>query len=227
VAKLSLPVASAFLEPDGITPAKGSITFKLFAPGDTGCTGTPVATSVVAVSGDGMYKASTGTITGTLTPTTPGTYQWTASYSGDPPNTLGVTEGCGGTNEASLLIQLPTSISTAQSFDPHDSATITAPSGAGPLSGTVDFQLFVNTTSSCTTGLPAFDSGPITINGGPTGLSQTVSVDSNQLYNTTGTTFNWLVTYTSGNPGQKSVTSSCTNESSSLTINNGSTITSS
>lgn len=168
---------------------------------------------MVSVSGDGSYKASSGTITGTLSPTTPGTYQWTASYSGDPPNTLGVTEGCGGPNEASLLIQLHPTIATDQSFVPNDSAQIMVGAGAGNLAGSVEFQLFVN--SPTCAGTAAYDkSFPVS---GSTNVK--VSTDNSTAYSTNGTTFSWLVTYTSTNPGHTGVTSSCNSENSSLTIN--------
>jgi hypothetical protein len=206
-------LSGTFPEPDGITPAKGTITFKLFAPGDTTCSGTPVASSVVPVSGDGSYKASSGTVTGTLTPSLPGTYQWTASYSGDPPNTLGVTEGCGGTNEASLLIQLNPTIATDQSFVPNDKAEIKVGTGAGNLAGSVEFQLYVNS-PTCANAAVYDKSFPVS---GSTDFTQ--STDNTTSYSTNGTTFSWKVTYTSTNPGHTGVTSSCNSENSMLTIN--------
>jgi hypothetical protein len=173
-----------------------------------------VGTSVVQVSGDGSYKASSGAITGTLSPTTPGTYQWTASYSGDPPNTLGVTEACGGTNEASLLIQLHPSIGTDQSFVPNDTAEIKVATGAGNLAGTVRFQLFVNNAHCDPTVNAAVYDKSFQVSGS---TDFTQSTDNATAYSTSGTTFSWLVTYKSSNPGHTDVTSSCT-EQSSLTI---------
>src|SRR5262245_56530512 len=43
-------------------------------------------------------------ITGTLTPSAPGTYYWIASYSGDPVNTLPKNNTCDGTNETSKVV---------------------------------------------------------------------------------------------------------------------------
>jgi len=54
----------------------GSITFTLTAPGST-----TVDTERVTVSGDGTYNTPNGFL-----PSTPGTYEWAASYSGDPNN---------------------------------------------------------------------------------------------------------------------------------------------
>ena len=58
----------------------GSITFKLFAPGVDPCDplSTAVYTETVSVSGNGPYSTVTGFVA-----TTAGTYEWTASYSGD------------------------------------------------------------------------------------------------------------------------------------------------
>jgi hypothetical protein len=211
-------------EPNG-SPAAGTITFNLYGPGDTTCS-TPIETSVVNVSGDGDYSANTGTLSGTLgslTPTAPGTYLWIASYSGDLPNTTAVSGSCGDANEASLLIQLNPSISTAQSFVPNDTAEITVSSGAGDLAGSVDFQLFVNN-PTCDTGVgvAVYDSGAIDVaTGTGNGLDRTVASHNATSYKLDGTTFNWLVTYTSTNQGITNVTSSCETEHSSISVSNG------
>jgi len=143
-------------------------------------------------------------------------YQWIATYSGDAPNTLGVSSVCG--DEASVIILLQPSISTAQRFVPNDSATIEVAAGGGDLAGSVRFRLF--TTADCS---------------GSTLIDQTVAVSgaSPQTVETTNTTaitatqanLSWLVQYTSTNPSHKGVQSVCHNENSSLTIDNGSTST--
>jgi PEP-CTERM motif len=61
----------------GLNPT-GTITFLLAAPG-----GSTVDTETVSVSGNGAYMTPTGfTLPGMAT----GTFDWTASYSGDPNN---------------------------------------------------------------------------------------------------------------------------------------------
>jgi hypothetical protein len=211
-------------KPNG-SPAGGTITFNLYGPGDTTCS-TPIETSVVNVSGDGDYSANTGTLSGTLgslTPTVPGTYLWVASYSGDLPNTTAVSGHCGDANEASLLIQLNPSLSTQQSFVPNDQAHVTVDAGAGDLAGNVEFKLFVNNPTCDTNVSPAaYDSGTIDITTGTgTGRDRTVVSHNTTSYGTDGTTFNWLVTYTSTNQGHTSQTSSCTTEHSSIAVSNG------
>jgi hypothetical protein len=61
----------------GVNPT-GTITFELFAPGNTT---TPVDTEKVAVNGNGVYSTPTGFV-----PAVAGTYQWVATYSGDSNN---------------------------------------------------------------------------------------------------------------------------------------------
>lgn len=153
--------------------ATGTITFKLYGPSATpvctdpatGVTGNLVGTSVVNVSGDSsatkIYRAGDGTITGSLSPTTPGTYYWRASYSGDSPNTLpgpkdasngAIFTPCGEENESSFVRQIPTEIKTKQSWYPNDTASIKSTIASDNLAagGTVDFFLYNNAT--CTAG---------------------------------------------------------------------------
>src|SRR5207247_10643941 len=56
----------------------GSIPFRLFGAGDSSCSGSAVFTQTVTVNGNGTYSTTGGYVA-----TAPGTYQWTASYSGD------------------------------------------------------------------------------------------------------------------------------------------------
>jgi hypothetical protein len=66
----------------------GSITFKLYPPGNTACTGTPAYQQVVTVNGNGTYSTTPGFVSNAV-----GTWRWTASYSGDANNTPAVS-GC-------------------------------------------------------------------------------------------------------------------------------------
>jgi len=69
----------------GASPT-GSVTFTLFAPGDTTCS-TPIAAKTVALSGE---TASSGAVTAGSA----GTYNWVAAYSGDANNSA-ATSPCG------------------------------------------------------------------------------------------------------------------------------------
>jgi hypothetical protein len=212
-------LANTAPKPNG-DPAGGTITFTAYGPHANTTTCTTVAyTSVVNVSGNGNYTASSGT-GGTFTPTAAGTYNWIAVYSGDSPNTLGVSGLCGDANEGSVVISLQPTMTTAQRFVPNDAATITVASGGGNLAGSVVFRLYVND-ATCA-GTAAYTSGAIDITSGSgTGLSRTVLSGNTTAYTTTGTTFHWVVSYTSTNAAHQNVTSGCGNEHSSITIDNG------
>jgi hypothetical protein len=196
--------------------AAGTITFKLFGPSSTGC-GTQVtaATKVVNVSGNGDYNTS-------FTPTAAGDYHWVAVYSGDSPNTNGITHNasCTDTNEDVTVNTVPSTISTNQKWVPNDSATVSAPAGTGNLSGTVSFTLY---RSSDCTGTVVY--GPVNVN--VSGSSpQTVSTSNSTAITTAnGANFSWSVAYDSDNSAQRDIPASC-QETSALTIANGSSVSS-
>lgn len=58
----------------------GSVTFRLFGPGNQFCTGSPVFTSTKTVAGSASYTSDA------FRPTASGTYQWLVTYSGDANN---------------------------------------------------------------------------------------------------------------------------------------------
>ncbi|WP_285617860.1 vWA domain-containing protein [Actinoallomurus iriomotensis] len=64
----------------------GTVTFRLYAPGDTGCA-TPIATRTDTLSGSGTAAS------GDVTIGAAGTYRWTAAYGGDANNNA-VTSPC-------------------------------------------------------------------------------------------------------------------------------------
>jgi uncharacterized repeat protein (TIGR01451 family) len=122
----------------GFNPG-GTITFSLYGPSaKPDCSGDPVYTNTVDVSGNGDYNS------GDFTPTTAGSYYWVASYSGDV-NNIGSSGSCGDDGETSTIAQQPTSINTAATDaaigDPvHDVATLSgATADAG---GTITFNLY-------------------------------------------------------------------------------------
>ena len=117
------------------------------------------------------------------------------------------------------IILNPT-ISTAQSFVPNDSATVTVSSTQGDLAGSVVFKLYDNATCS---GTPLYSSGSVPIASGTgTGVNKTVSSANTTAY-TVSTTFSWLVTYTSTNTRHNDATSVCDLEHSSISIDNNHT----
>jgi hypothetical protein len=210
------------VEPDGSTPAKGTITFKLYGPSaSVSCIDPPssganlVAVVTIGVNGDNNYKASNGSVqSGTLSPTSPGTYWWSASYDGDSPNTSGVTEACGGNNESSIVVKLNSTITTNQAWTPQDSATI------DHSGGTVAFSLYKND-PTCSAAAKVY--GPDTEN--VTGNGPFIASTNNTLYSistvNSGDTYYWKAVYTSGDAQHKDVTENCTEMTAFNSLNNG------
>jgi hypothetical protein len=206
--------------------ASGTITFTLFGPETassacgpqvTDAQGNPI-TFTRAVSGDGTYPTASQAAV-SFTPTQPGTYHWKAQYSGNLPNTLGTAihnANCDQGDEEVVVTSVPSSMTTAQSFIPNDSATISAPQG-GNLAGSVRFQAYKS--SDCT-GTAIVDETKTVSGSSP----QTVST-TNTTVSTTDPNISWKVEYDSTNPAQRDIPASC-HESSTLTITNGGTISS-
>jgi hypothetical protein len=196
--------------------AGGTITFTLLKDDcSTLATGTGTNPQSVPVSGNGTY----GPVS--FTPNTIGPFHWTATYApatGDP-NNLGSTFNgdCSDDNETVVVISVPSSMTSAQSFIPNDSATVSASAG-GNLAGSVKFELFES--SDCS-GTAIYSPPALAVSGTS---PQTVST-SNTTVSTTAANVSWRVTYTSTNPAQRSIPATCL-EKTALAIDNDGTVTS-
>ena len=71
----------------------GDITFNLYGPNDTNCAGAVAFTDTVTVNGNGSYPSAN------FTPTSPGTYRWTADYTGDI-NNVATSSPCNSPGES-------------------------------------------------------------------------------------------------------------------------------
>ena len=176
---------------------KGTITFIVF--NTTGCTGSPIFTSVVRnVDGNKAYPSDPFTIPGV------GTYYWIAAYSGDPKN-LPITKHCGDPGETLVVSPATPSVGTQVSaatiilgssppYNVTDTATL---SGGFQPTGTMTFTVFntigcsgspVFTNTKTVSGNKAYPSDPFTIPG-------------------VGT-YNWIAKY-SGDGNNPAVTTRC------------------
>jgi hypothetical protein len=203
---------TAHLDTDGTDPT-GTITFHLFR--DDQCQNEiDTGLSPVAVDGDGDYNS------GDYTPTAPGNYFWTATYSGDDTHDP-VSTACGDPGETSVVNKGPSSLNTAQNFLPNDSATIT---GAGTLGGSVTFKLYPSL-ADCTADTNSVygpDTRPVSGTGSVTVSTQNTTFLINAA--NAGDYF-WGVSYT-GDDSHNGVSRSC-HENSDHTITNGGTVNSS
>ena len=194
--------------------AGGSITFKLYGPGTDACGPLVYTSGAVTVSGNGAYNSPTPQ----FVPTAAGDYHWVAVYSGSSPNTNGVTHNaaCTDTNEDVTVSSVASSLTSAQSWVPNDSVTVTAPAGSGNLAGTVSFGLYAGT--QCTgTALYSVDKDISGASPQTVGTSNTTVVAAGS--------FSWKVSYDSTNNAQRDIPASC-HETSTLTISNGGTVSS-
>jgi hypothetical protein len=173
----------------------GTITFNLFGPNDSMCSGLTIFTNTVTVNGNGMYAS------GNFTPGTAGTYYWIASYSGDA-NNNGKSGSCGDSGESVTVAKATPSISTLASPNTtHQGASVTdtaTVSGGHNPTGTVTFQLFGPNDSTCG-GMPVFTSTK-TLSGG--------SATSDSFVPATAGTYRWIATY-NGDVNNNSVAGSC------------------
>ncbi|MFN2614665.1 MAG: hypothetical protein ABR552_07600, partial [Actinomycetota bacterium] len=133
----------------GSSPS-GTVTFRLYGPSSSAsCTGTPIYTSAVPVTN--ITTTSGSATSGNYTPTAPGSYWWTATYSGDTGNS-GSASGCG--DETNVVTKATPTLATAPNAatvvvgNPiSDTATLTG--GFNPT-GTVSFALFGPGDTGCT-----------------------------------------------------------------------------
>ncbi len=179
----------------GFNPT-GTITFTLFYNGGA----TPVDTETVTVNGNGTYTTPSGftlPVTGTVT----GTYQWDATYSGDPNNTTASDTG-------SVAEQVTVNIASPTLGTIPNPTTVTLGANAVTLTDTATLESGFNPTGTITFTL--FH------NGGTTPVdTETVAVTGNGTYTTpTGFTlptsgtvtgiYQWDASY-SGDPNNSTV----------------------
>jgi hypothetical protein len=179
----------------GASPG-GSITFDLYGPSDSACSGTPAYTQTVPVSGNGTYSTTNITAANMV-----GTWSWTASYNGDANNNAAIGTCCSEqavvTMVTPALTTTPSPGGSVNSIVLNDTANV---AGGYQPGGSITFDLYGPTDTNCS-GTPAF--------------TQIVPVSGNGTYSTTNTTaanaagpWNWTATYT-GDANNNGTSSNC------------------
>ncbi len=185
----------------GFNPT-GTVTFALYGPGDTTCTG---ANLVGGLAGFANVPLSGGSATSPAFATSKaGTYNWVATYNGDVSNNP-VTSNCGA--EAVIVKSATPSIVTVPNPGSGTVGTVisdgaTVSGGFNPT-GTVTFALYGPGDPNCTgTNLVGGMSGfaNVTLSGG--------SAASAGFTTAATGTYNWVATY-NGDSNNSSVTSAC------------------
>ena len=175
----------------GHTPS-GTVTFHLYAPGDTTCT------TAVFTSSDRPLSAGSAT-SGAFSSAVVGTYEWTATYGGDTNNTS-VSSVCGA-EPVAIAQAVPTIVTAATptggpiGTSISDTATV---SGGHTPSGTVTFHLYAPGDTTCTTAVFTSSDRPLSAGSATSGAFSSAVVG----------TYEWTATY-GGDTNNTSVSSVC------------------
>ena len=151
----------------GGSAPSGTITFDVYGPADSNCTGAAAHTSTVTVSGNGEYRSDE------FTPAARGIYRWVARYAGDADNETAATS-CRDLGEETVVTRGPladttldsTVASPASAGRPvRDTATL---SGGEDPTGTITFDVYGPGDPSCSRP-PGSQPAPSAVSGtGPT-----------------------------------------------------------
>jgi hypothetical protein len=148
----------------------GSVTFRLFGPGDTGCTSALHTETTTAIKTNGPFSTTTGFVAKTI-----GTYQWTTSFTGDA-NNAAVSGKCG----AEPVVVGP------QVSEITPSATTCAQFASGFATGLSTMQYTVNSTKISTVSPPTFTYWVKVTSGGSFTIAQSTSETSKKLLRASG-----------------------------------------
>jgi hypothetical protein len=176
---------SGLVDPTG----EGTVTFKLYS--DEKC-----ETEVFKSTSAGI-KANGEVPSGEFTPSSPGTYYWTAKFSGDK-NNEAAESGCKAANESSVVNKTKPGITT-------EATTLVI------VGETVTFRLFSD--EKCETEVAAAKSTSGAVVG-----SGTVEVSSGEYATTATGTYFWIAEY-SGDKNNSPVTSGCKDANESTVVN--------
>ncbi|HET7029765.1 MAG TPA: hypothetical protein VFI34_04600 [Candidatus Limnocylindrales bacterium] len=184
----------------GSSPS-GSVTFVLYAPGDTTCQ-TPIFTSANRPLSSGAATSAE------YTTTQAGTYRWIATYNGDA-NNNSVSGACNDANENVVVTKTTPGITTQLVGDGKTGASITVPLGTAvhdtsalssvtaTAGGTVHYQVF--TDAQCDNLMS--DAGTANVVNGVPGNSINIT------FNQAGTYY-WQADY-SGDANNNAASSAC------------------
>ncbi|MEM1332122.1 MAG: LPXTG cell wall anchor domain-containing protein [Actinomycetota bacterium] len=174
------------------TAVTGSVTFSLFGPDDTDCTGTAIFTSTVDLDTDADVNGTESVTSEGYTPTAPGTYRWIASYSGDA-NNQPATGECNDPNESVVVSPaepvLVTDAGENRAIGSALSDTATVTGRVLPGDATLDFRLYGPNDDDCTND-PIFEQLAV-----PFGATVDDTVTSDEFTPTQLGTYRWVVTY--------------------------------
>jgi hypothetical protein len=184
----------------------GSITFVLYAAGDTTCAAPVFTSDAIAVSGNGAYTSSPAFV-----PPAVGTYRWRAFYSGDGSNAA-IAGACGASRESVTIAKATPALSTLASAGGALGVALTDQavlSGASP-GGTLRFRLYGPDDATCANA-PRFTSAVVTVNGNGTYVSTPAFTPA------VAGAYRWRASY-SGDASNAAVTGPCNDTGENVTV---------
>jgi hypothetical protein len=189
----------------GGSAPSGSLTFRLFAPGDTSCASS-IFTSTVPVSGTSMNSAH-------YTTTAAGTYRWTSMYSGDANNDPFGPTACSDSGGSVIVGPANTGLSVSAPVPTGSTihAAATLGNGLNPT-GTITFYL----------------SGPGDTFCSQTMFTSTVAVQGNGVYTsgnysaTATGTYRWRASYSGDSNNMADPVTACLDQNDSVDVTSGS-----
>ena len=182
----------------------GTLTFRVYGPNNSTCSGAAVSTTTKSVAGNANYPSAP------FTPTAVGLYRFVVSYGGDANNNA-TTSVCNAAGETLTVKPFPTTVVThASSSVPvggviSDSATL---SGGSAPTGAIVFKVFGPNNATCA---------------GAAAFSSTQRVGGNGTYSSGGFTttaagtYRWTAAY-SGDATNAASSSPCNAANESVTV---------
>jgi hypothetical protein len=189
----------------GINPT-GNITFRLYVPSDLLCLGTPAFTWTKAVSAGGYYASAN------YTPSSPGTYHWTAAYSGDANNAPAASACAAG--PVNVTKQKPRLSGSAAAAGGGTTTIDTATLRGAVPTGTLVFKLYGPGDTTCTGTPVATSSLGVAGDGTYSSASATAKV---------GGTHRWVVRY-SGDANNEAAATTCLDAANAVNLMAGVTL---
>ena len=207
--------------PPGLAPG-GTITFRLYGPGDDDCNGTVHSTSEVTVTHFGAPVYSSAASNPIVAA---GTYHWTAEYSGDGNYAAVGPTACDIQAETFTLARPTPTISTTATAPTgvgatsSDSALLTGPSGVTPQapvpSGTITFRLFGPGNATCDTNQAVHSTSTVPVDHFGTPLY--ASAASNPV--TVPGTYHWTAEYSGDGNYAPAGPTACADEDETFILN--------
>jgi len=184
----------------------GNVTFYICGPlaaaalCSTGGTqvGSPVAIQDAqgpdTTHGDGT--ATSAAVNTLASPLTPGRYCFRAEWPGDTNYTTGPFVHSGSGNSECFLVKDTSTTTTTQEWVPNDNATVTAGAATTPVSGTVKFTLYADSTCGQSGGTILYDPAAISVSGTGSATASTSNTSKITATPTVDGGVSWKVVFT-------------------------------